>query len=179
LFFNIKGEEMIITQGLRHRGEPADLVVLSDPFYVKRTLDFRNPEGDMPEVRQDFLRLIALFDQKSLLPMCRNCNEPAKLLAFYKGTLFFEPWCGTCIPHWMISQECRFDTFCDYMSALEYVDDFCHGEKFFYRMVIRNIAKAKGLPDKIGPREAVDFFAPEAVQTPETTRDLMPCERSR
>lgn len=153
---------MIITRGLRHRGEPAELVVLSDPFFVKLLLDYRHPEGDMPEVRQDFLRLIELFDQKKFTRHCRACNEPAKLLAFYKSTLFHEPWCGTCIPHWMIDHDQKWVTFCDYISALDYVDDFCHGEKIFYRMIIRNIAVAKGLPNILGVDEAMEFFRPDS-----------------
>ncbi|MGE5350658.1 MAG: hypothetical protein ACM3P0_01145, partial [Acidobacteriota bacterium] len=60
----------------------------------------------------------------------------------------------------------------------EYVDDFCHGEKFFYRMIIRNIAKAKGLPDKLGPFEAVEFLAPETARS-EPIRDLLSREHSR
>ena len=149
---------MIIARGLRHRGEPTELVVLSDPYYVKLLLDYRNPEGDMPEVRQDFLRLIFMFDRKKLIPLCPNCNEPAELLAFYKGTHFHEPWCGNCIPFWMRDHEMFMDIFCDYFSALEYVDDFCRGDRFFYKMIIRNIAKAKGLPNSFGTAEAAEFF---------------------
>ncbi|MCU7496236.1 MAG: hypothetical protein HF314_16135 [Ignavibacteria bacterium] len=149
---------MIISAGRKHKGEPAELVVLSDPFYVKQLLDFRNPDGPMPLIRQDFLRLIAMFDNKKFLTACRNCLQPAKLLAFYKGTLFHESWCSSCTPYWLKAYEGRLDIFCDYISALEYVDDYCFGDRFCYRMIIRNMAKLKGLPDKFGAGEALDFF---------------------
>ena len=152
---------MIIARGSKHNGDAAEMVVLSDPYFVKLTLDYTNPEGDMPEVRQEFLRLIDIFDQKKFMPVCRSCFEPAKILAFFKGTLFNEPWCGECIPYWLKAHEIKMDTFCDYLSALEFVDDYCRREKFFYRMIIRNMARLKGLPEFFGTQEALDFFREE------------------
>lgn len=149
---------MIIVSGRKHICKPAELVVLADPHYVKLILDCESREGRMPRLRQEFLRLIERFDQKRLSAQCRNCSEQADLLAFYKGTLFHEAWCSGCAPYMRKGLEVRRDIFCDFMSAMEYVDDFCGGDIFFYRMIIRNIAKLKGLPEKFGAKEAVEFF---------------------
>lgn len=156
---------MIIAGGSRHPGEPTELVIFTDPYYVKLLLDYRNPEGIMPEERADFLRLIALFDEKELKCVCWKCKQPASMLAFYKGTLFHESWCSECTPFWLKEEDLKMDIFCDYISALEYVDDYCNADKSYYRMIIRDIAKQKGLPDGFGEKEAVEFFGFAEVQS--------------
>ncbi|HEX2866576.1 MAG TPA: hypothetical protein VHO03_06020 [Ignavibacteriales bacterium] len=163
---------MIISDGRKHAGQSAELVVLSDPYYVKLVLDYRNPEGDLPLLRQEFMRLIAIFDQKKFKTHCRNCPGDARLLAFYKGTLFFEPWCSECTPYWVKKEAWKLDVFSDYLSALDYVDYYCHGERMFYKKIIRNIARLKGLPKNLNASAAERFFNAEIPKEADVTHQI-------
>lgn len=137
-----------------------EIVMLSDPHYVKCLLSKRSPDAEEYRLRKIYHELIARFDQKDLNAECGDCTRPARFLAFYKGTFFRELWCGECTPFWFEHFQGRMDIFSSYVSALDYVYVYLYGNRFFFRSVIREIARLKGLPDRARAKDMINFFHP-------------------
>lgn len=62
---------MIISEG-KHKGEPTEWALFKDPYYVHLLIEYSNPVRLMPEVREDFQRLIKLFNAKEVKGVCRK-----------------------------------------------------------------------------------------------------------
>lgn len=153
-----KVSEMIISVGRKHLGDPAELVVLTDPCYVEYLLTDENTEAQMPGLKAELRRLIDIFDRKKLSCSCRCCGRPVRCLAFYRESFFYETWCAECTPEWLIRDEWRMDKFYNYLSAVDFGIYFCHSDKYTIRMIIKIMAHLKGLPLEFGRREAKAFF---------------------
>ncbi|HEX2963527.1 MAG TPA: hypothetical protein VHO43_17155 [Ignavibacteriales bacterium] len=148
------------------KGRPLEMMVLSDPYYVKYVIRRQSDTVGELKLKKEFKRLIAQFDEMKMNAECPNCGRPAKFLAYYKSTFFHELWCGECSPFWLEHFSGRMDIFNTYMSALDYVDSFCYGDRSLLKAIIRNLARLKGLSPKLNAREAKEFFrgAEEIVQ---------------
>lgn len=171
---------MIITDSKKHKGKPAELVLLTDPYYVKLTLAGKCPDGNMPELQKEFIRLIAAFDEKKIRCRGKDCNFSAESIFFFKGTLFHYSLCVFCKPSWLKDNHWKFTRLADYRGALKYVELYCHGNKKSYRRIIRSMAIHKGLPQKFGAEQAVAFFKPtEKPQPANDNRTLNPDSKSR
>jgi len=149
---------MIITIGKKHNGKSTELVLLKEPDYVKWVLDKSDATGPLLKIKDDFLQLIEIFDNKSLTTKCHKCGKPATRLSFYKGDTIPMSWCSICDPYSHGAFEGKLSIFSKYHSALEFVEYSCGGNKSSYKHIIRYLASIKGLPDRVGEKQAQDFF---------------------
>ena len=149
---------MIINIGKKHNGKSTELVSLKEPDYVKWVLEKSDATGPLLRIKNDFLRLIEIFDGKSLTSKCFKCKEPATRLSFYKGDTVPFSWCSECDPYNQGAINGKLNIFSNYHNALEFVESYCGGNKSYYKHIIKNIASLKGLPDRVGEKQAQDFF---------------------
>lgn len=149
---------MLINIGKKYNGKSTEIVLLKEPDYVKWVLNKSDATGPLLRIKNDFQRLIEIFDSKDLIAECHKCKEPATRLSFYKGNTIPMTWCTECDPYTQGAIEGKLNIFNDYNSALEFVEYYYGGNKSSYKSIIRNIASLKGLPERVGEKQAQDFF---------------------
>lgn len=66
-------------------------------------------------------------------------------------------WCDDCDPRLLV-YEVKFQIIATYEEALDYVKANCEGRKSDYNILIRAFAQAKGLPKRVGEKQAHLFF---------------------
>lgn len=154
-----------------NKRKPLELIVLTEPYFVKCLLDKRSPNFEELELKKKLKLLMARFDAMEFKDECHYCTQPAKYVAFYNGTFFRELWCGQCSPFWHEHNVGHVDVFSSYRDALRYADKYCHGERMLFRAFIIQIAILKGLPEDADPKEMIKFFrgAP-SVQSPKSVK---------
>jgi hypothetical protein len=67
-------------------------------------------------------------------------------------------WCDDCDPYELGASAGKLRIVTSYGDALQYVHTYCRGEKPALRTLIRQLAEAKGLPERVGEQQAQDFF---------------------
>ena len=149
---------MIITIGKKHNGKSTELVLLKEPDYVRWVLNKSNASGPLLRIKNNFLELIEIFNNKDLITNCHRCQEPATRLSFYIGNTIPMSWCSKCDPYSQGAIDGKLNIFSDYNSALQFIEYYGGGNKSAYKHIIRNIASLKGLPDRVGEKQAHDFF---------------------
>jgi len=152
---------MIISFG-KHQGTTVALAVLKDPDYILWLLGQQGATGPLASVRIEAGHLISVFDAKPIKDACRghNCqNQAVRFSAYHGGLVDLYPWCDTCDEHQAGAMRSRLSIVKTYMQALNHVDSYFGSRRADYQRIIRNIASAKGLPDRCGEKQAQAFFA--------------------
>jgi hypothetical protein len=137
----------------KHEGKSFEVVFLKDPTFAH----YLSINGQ-PGIAKEFQKLIKRFDEKPMTVTCANCANTATRATGYGGgtglKLFF--YCENCDDPWIDEAEGHLiRTFDD---ALKFIDDKRNGNKAAKRATIRKLAEAKGLPKKVGEKEALAFF---------------------
>lgn len=148
-------------QHITHMTLLPELGVLTRPFEVKLLLQSEEPGIEQSLLKNNFQRLISLFDQKEMTALCPSCSRKAKSLVFCKGVFFFELWCGECIPNWLLYPRGKLIRVSRYMNALRYVDDYLFGQEKYYNIIIEKLARLKGLTGVPEALDAMAFFCTE------------------
>lgn len=154
-----------------NKRKPLELIVLTDPYFVKCLLDKRSPNFEELELKKKLKLLMARFDEIKFTDSCHRCIKPAKYVAFFNGTFFSELWCGDCSPFWLENFAGSMDIFSTYRCALDYAAKYCRDDRMLFRALILQIARLKGLPEKLDAKEAIAFFrltAESDVQRPKS-----------
>lgn len=149
---------MILNFG-KHNGKSTELLLLKYPDYVKWVLEKSDANGALLAVKNNFKYLIDRFDKKPLIKKCFLCKEPSTRLSFYIGNTSPMPWCANCDPYSNGAIEGKLIIFNDYLKALNFVQLYCGGTKGGYGEIIKSIASLKGLPNRVGEKQAQSFFA--------------------
>jgi len=68
-------------------------------------------------------------------------------------------WCGNCNPTELILAPERIRIIYGYVEALLHAANYCSGRKGDINHLIRRLARAKGLPERVGEKEIQEFFA--------------------
>jgi hypothetical protein len=142
----------------KHAGKSFEEVLLKDPA----TAQWLSVKG-APGIAKEFQKLIKRFDQKPMTAPCASCgNTAAKAALFDGGTgLKLYLYCDGCEDAWTDEAEGRvLRTFDD---AMKFIDDSRKGNKTAKTAIIRELARAKGLPKKISGDAALDFFKPSTA----------------
>lgn len=148
---------MVINIG-KFSGKTTESVLIKEPDYVQWTLDQNNAKDALQVIRKDFIRLMEIFDGKPIKKKCYKCKEPAQKISFYQGNISPYFWCGTCDPYCQGALSGKLSIITKYRQALSFVSSTCQGRKSDYKSIIRELAIAKGMPDRITGIEAQSFF---------------------
>lgn len=143
----------------KHTGNSVELVMLKDPNYIEWILNEPNPNGWLITVKQEILRLIDLFDRKPFLKKCTGCKERVAIRASLCDD---NPipwwWCNECEPDLIETLKGRIDIVITYTQTLNHIRNYCGGRKGDLNYLIHLLAEAKGLPKRIGEKQARSFF---------------------
>ena len=105
--------------------------------------------------------LIQIFDKNSFTEnICwgHNCKKTATRFTVYVGNINPYWWCSTCDPNQVGAEFGKLQSPIKYLAAIRYVEMFCRDNKSDYVEIIKMMAQAKGLPSRVGEKQAQKFF---------------------
>ena len=137
-----------------HEGKTAEEVFIKHPDFAQWTIERYpgSPHG------QAFIRLTQQFDDKPFTADChRECGQKATRASANRdgGLLFF--WCDNCDPFSTGVHGLRIIHALS--ESLQHVDLKAGGNRALKRRIVRRLAAAKGLPKRVGEKEALEFFS--------------------
>ena len=151
---------MQVTFG-KHIGKSVELLMIKDPSYIKYVLEQKSPTGSMAKVKSHIKKLIQLFDTKSFIGKeCwdKSCKKEVTRFTVYLDNLDPYWWCSTCDPYQTGANAGKLQSPIGYQSALQHVELYCRNRKTDYTAIIKMIAQAKGLSNRVTEAQAQKFF---------------------
>jgi hypothetical protein len=151
---------MIIGFG-KYRGQPAESVLLAHPDYVMWALAQDAETGPLAHLSREFGRLIDHFNSLPFIVSCvgEGCDRTAMCCTLHQRAVVPYFWCSSCNPLAERNPPAKLVRVGTYHEACYYVCAHCNNRKTDMVRLIRQLAQAKGLPDRVGEREAIAFFA--------------------
>lgn len=144
----------------KNSNKSVEITILKDPAYILWILTVRNPNGRLAIVKPEVQRLIRIFDAKPFSRNCqgRECTKPATRLTVYADNVYAPMWwCDDCDPYQMGARDGKLSTVKTYQDACLHHIQF-HTPKTFLKDLVKTIAVEKGLPRRVGEKEAERFF---------------------
>ena len=141
------------------RGKSVALAIVRHQDYVAWILQQPSPTGQMKAVAAEAKRLIQKFDAMAIQETCCKCrNRPATRFSVYRGNFQPQWWCDTCDPYSQGAAPGRLTVGNTYQAALHHVTVCNAGRRQDYKDLLKAIAEAKGLPSRVGEKQAAAFF---------------------
>lgn len=143
----------------KHKDKLMDLIVLKEPSYVSWLLD-SHATGRLLAMKSEAKSLINKFDNKRYTNKCsgQGCMSSATRLSVYLDNVTPLWWCDICDPYEKGANPGKLQIFSTYSDGLLHVKNYCNGKSTHYKKIINEMAKAKGLPARVGDTQAEDFF---------------------
>lgn len=150
---------MQITFG-KHDGKSAELIVLRKPDYVYWLLQQHDATGRLLGLNKEAWRLLKIFDQKPFQCKCMgsNCSALATDITLYGNSFAPHWWCDNCNIEQLGASGWKLQRIRKYSAALKYANNHCRGHKDAFSALITTMARAKGLPNRVGESQAAAFF---------------------
>jgi hypothetical protein len=142
----------------KYRETSPALLLIKDPDYAVWMLTQTEANGRLAEVQPVLRTKIRRFDEKPLIESCVDCGEPATCCSVYKGTIAPRWCCDDCDPAAGGATAKKLRIIRTYADAVRHVRESCGGRKEDLRLLIRSLAQAKGLPQRVGEEQAAAFF---------------------
>jgi len=137
-------------------GKSTQELVLKEPDWVQFFMG-KAPQGSIPAAIKSH---VAAFNSRPLVKECWRCKDLATRASFYAGDARSACyWCEGCDPYSTGARSGMLTIVTTYSQALRFVDFHCRGSRVEKRKIIRLLGAAKGLPGRVGPKEAADFLA--------------------
>lgn len=145
----------------KHSGKSVELIVLKFPDYVRWMNRRKNKAGRLQKAMSVALKLIKQFDNKPFVERCcgPGCKNLATRCSLYRDSVI-EPywWCDECDHYAFGARPGHLAVVSTYVQAIKHVGSYCPDKPAPYRTLIRELAKAKGLPPRLGEKQALEFF---------------------
>jgi hypothetical protein len=145
---------MLIKSG-RHAGTTTEELLLKQPDWAQWMVE---RYADTP-IGRSFRGLARNFDAKQFTEECSGCGEAATRATVCRrtgGSLMF--WCDDCDVYRSGARQGTLTVIDTFWDALHHVDRTCDGNRSEKRSIIRELARGKGLPKRVGEAQAVEFF---------------------
>jgi hypothetical protein len=154
-----RNPEMSLDFG-KHRGKLLETVVIKEPGYIHWMLS-EDASGRMTRAQEKARRLIEIFDAKPLLYRCHNPDRDrtATYCSLYGDNLSPLWWCDACDPCSAGAPGYKLNLVKEYMHAVWHIRMHCGDREEGKRRLIRILAEAKGLPDRVTAKAVAEFFA--------------------
>lgn len=133
-----------------HKGKEYAQVVLRQPDAVIFQLG-KYPAG---KPAQEFDRLISVFDAKPFTATCYGCKSRATRATSYANTPNLYFWCDDCDPYDHGALPGKLTVIKTFRQAVRTASE----TKGDQRLIIKNLAEAKGCPKKLTAAAAVAFL---------------------
>lgn len=152
------GEGILRIEFGMFKGEVLETVVLKESFYIEWFL--QNIGDQKAQLNAEILRLLRRFDQKELLETCmgRRCSELATHMTVYESNLSPHWWCDSCSAYQEGAVDGKLSYIRTYRDVLNHVRFYCDGNKKKVKKLVLDLARAKGLPDRVNDAAAIRFF---------------------
>lgn len=152
-------ETMQISVG-KHRGTPIEILVLKEPDYVTWMLNSVSASGGLMTARAEAARLVRFFDAKAFVEDCNvpDCTNLSTRLSAYRGSVQTVPWCESCNLYSLGASAGKLSVVRTYRDAVDHVM-ISSGRRADLQAVIKSLARAKGLPARVGHAQAEAFFS--------------------
>ena len=147
----------------KFRGKSLASLAFFKPDYVCWMLSQEATSGPFCQAQNGLRALIHAFDAKPFVVRCAgtNCSTIATRGFLYTGTPRPGWWCDVCSPMQIGAELGELSMIQTYWDAINYVGMWCEGRKRSMELLIRALARAKGLP---ASEQAVEhFFASTAT----------------
>jgi len=152
---------MIVNFG-KHKGKSVATLVLKEPSYIFWVLCQKDPGGPLARVKAESKRLIQIFNSKPFTEKrCYGCKIQATRCTVYSSNVYGPMWwCNKCDPYQTGALTGKLESISAYIDALHHCDLYC-STKESMKNLIMTLAKAKGLPKRVGEKQANNFFMVE------------------
>jgi hypothetical protein len=139
----------------KHAGKTYEEVFLKKPDYARW---YSGKFRDTPAARE-FQELAKKFNGKPFTTRCHGCVDIATRASAYRGTPSLYFWCDNCKETDAGAVGDKLTIVRTIKEALDHVDYTASGKRVYMRTIVRELAEAKGLPTRIGEKQALGFFA--------------------
>ena len=148
----------------KYRGMSVELLMLRDPGYANWICSQPGNVGKLAEARAQARKLARHFDRKPFVVECcgGNCKNIATRFSVFKDASL-DPvwWCSECTPYSLGASPGRLAVLSRFVPAIDHVVLYCGGKGASFKKLIREFARAKGLPLRVGEKQALEFFKPD------------------
>lgn len=145
----------------KHKDKSVATIVLKEPGYVAWVLSESRPSGPLARVKAEAQRLIAFFDSKPYQRRCHGhgCTKSATYCTVYRNNVYGPMWwCDDCNPYQMGATDGKLSGIRTYNDAINHCNVFCT-RRDALKDLVKIMAHAKGLPKRVGEKQAAEFFA--------------------
>lgn len=153
---------MEITFG-KYAGKSAEFLLLKEPQYISWLRTQTGTYGAMRQLQKSLNDLMAKFNnmpyQKSCCGNGIKCSKPVIRFTVYLNNIYTPYWwCDECDPYQTGAMPGKLQSICTYHDALTHIELYCNKRTSDYKTIILNMARAKGLPLRVGEKQAQEFF---------------------
>ena len=146
----------------KNAGTSVEKLVLKDPKYVHWMLKQADAKGGLKLAQAHAAKCIKRFDAKPFVKTCsgQNCHATATRCTVYSNNVS-DPywWCDTCDPYQSGANRGKLQVLKTYAEAYHHVQLYCSDRVSDHKDIVLAMAKAKGLPARVGDAQALQFFA--------------------
>jgi hypothetical protein len=151
---------MIIEFG-KYKGMSVELLIFRDPGYANWICNQPGRVGKLAEAKAHARKLARLFDRKPFVAECsgRNCKNIATRFSVFKDA-HLNPvwWCNDCDPYSLCAGPGQLAVLSRFVRAIDHVEMYGGGKRATFKSLIREFGTAKGLPRRVGEKQAQEFF---------------------
>lgn len=136
-----------------------ELLVLKEPPYID-WLFKEHATGRLRDLQVYGRSLIEHFDKKQIQTKCfvKGCSAHATRFSVYKDNIAPIWWCDECNPYQLGALDGRLQILRTYQDSLLHAQIYCTRAADM-KTLITSLARAKGLPQRVGELQAAKFFA--------------------
>jgi hypothetical protein len=157
---------MVIKFG-KHRNRSVEMLLLSDPDYVKWIVENQDDSGGVPDVRLEVQRLITKFNLKPFQVKCAGCHEKtATRISLYRNDFTPMFWCGDCDPYDWGAAPGTLTVTSDYLFMIDHNRRTTGGSRKSYKNLIGLVAEAKGFTIPLTEKRVKLFFSEPLEEIP-------------
>lgn len=110
-------------------------------------------------VAAEFRELAKKFNAKPFTARCHGCLSNATRASAYRGTPSLYFWCDNCKETGAGAIGDKLTIVRTIREALDHIEYTASGKRAYMRAIVRELAEAKGLPSRVGEKQALGFFA--------------------
>jgi hypothetical protein len=142
-------------QSGKHEGKTTEQVFLKFPDWAASNM-WKHPDT---KHSREFRQLRNKFDAKPLKVRCHGrCGKIATRASAYLSSPTLKVWCEDCNPDQSGSSTGKLTMVRTFDDAVDHIGRTARGNRHATRKIVRALAKAKGLPVRVGEKEAKGFF---------------------
>jgi len=142
----------------KHRGKSLELLFLKEPGYVAWVCDQEKASAPLARLQDVACQLRRVFDRKPLLKPCLRCGGQAVRFSYYLNGTGLMFWCDTCNPYSSGAAPGRLAIGQRYEELVDRVRAASTGPNTDLKSLVLELARAKGLPSRVGESQAAAFF---------------------